>query len=291
MKSIKDNKKEIPSLNDAIKGAKSVPECVINQINILDNEDDLEYRIFSNRLKNYYQYITDRELLKSQREHFNAFYDEIDKTYPSLLFRIEGRRKSFTSAYKKLWQSPPDVLLKDISAFRVTLFGDQAGYNPEKLTDMCYTITEHLVEYSIRSGFIPCPAEALKNTDGFIPSEHPHVILPKKPLLSDSIRGYVKDYILHPKDDEYQSIHIVFMDELQHYFEVQIRTLFMHIAAEDGPASHEVYKQKYERLAIDRSLISIPGYTYFISGEGKETVYDWVGFEESLEILRRQKTY
>ena len=288
---IEKSKKSIPSLDNAIKGAKSVPECVLNQIKILNKENDLDYRIFSNRLKNYYQYITDRELLKSQREHFNAFYDEIDKTYPSLLFRIEGRRKSFTSAYKKLWFSPPDVILKDIAAFRVTLFGDESGYNPEKLTDICYTIAEHLVQYSIRCGFIPCPAEALKNTEEFVLSNHPHVILPKKSLLSDNIKGYVKDYILHPKADEYQSLHIVFMDENQHYFEVQIRTLFMHIAAEDGPASHEVYKQRYERLDIDRKAISIPGYSYFLNAEGEEKIYDWVGFEESLEILRRQKTY
>lgn len=285
------NKKEIPSLDKALEGAKSVPECVLKQIKILNKEDDLDCRIFANRLKNYYTYITDRTLLANQRKHFNAFYDEIDKTYPSLLFRIEGRRKSFTSAYKKLWCSPPDIILKDISAFRITLFGDESGYNPENLTNMCYTIAEHLVQYSIKCGFIPCPAEPEKNTEGFIPSEHPHVIIPKKSLLSDNIKGYVKDYILHPKKDEYQSIHIVFMDEYQHYFEVQIRTFFMHIAAEDGPASHEVYKMRYERLNINRKLISIPGYSYILDADNNEKIYDWVGLEESLEILRRQKTY
>ena len=279
---------EIPSLDQALIGAKSVPECVLNQVKILNKKkNNLNYRIFANRLKNYYQYITDRKLLETQRDHFNAFYDEIAKSYPNLLFRLEGRRKSLTSAYKKLWQSPPDMVLKDIAAFRITLFGDESGNsNPLELTNMCYVIAEHLIHFSIESGFIPCPAEPLKNTEEFNSSEHPNVIIPKESGLASDMQIYVKDYVLHPKNDEYQSLHIVFMDEFQHYFEVQIRTLLMHIAAEDGPASHELYKQRYEKLHLKRENISIPGYK--VNGD---RVYDWVGLEVSLEILRRQKTY
>ena len=274
-------------MNQALIGAKSVPECVENQIKILGQETDLNYQIFANKLKGYCQYITDRDLLKIQREHFNAFYDVIDSSHPSMLFRIEGRRKSFTSAYKKLWCSPPDVILKDIAAFRITLFGDEFGANPKKLTEKCYTIAEDLIMYSIQSGFVPCLAESPKDTDGFEKDCHPSIILPKKSLLSSNIKCYVKDYILHPKKDGYQSLHIVFMDNNQHYFEVQIRTFLMHIASEYGSASHEKYKMKYERLDIDRQSISIPGYSYL----NDKLIYDWVGFEESLEILRRQKTY
>ncbi len=266
--------RQIPSLDQAFKGAKSVPEVIRNQIGLLNLEaKSNEITIFTRRLELYYSYITDKTLLKTQREFFEGFYHEIDEKYPDILFRLEGRRKSFISAYKKLWRADSYATMKDISGFRITLFGDDS----EKLIKQCYTVMDLLFNYSLNAEEVePCMATPLKDTKRSGNSS----------LLSEDIQPYVKDYIHNPKENGYQSLHMIFQAKLGYYFEVQIRTFDMHMHAEYGQASHSVYKKKYDELEFDRSLVNIPGYC--IIGD---KLYDWVGLEESQEILRRQKTF
>ncbi|CAH9118552.1 unnamed protein product [Cuscuta europaea] len=54
-----------------------------------------------------------------------------------------------------------------------------------------------------------------------------------------------KDYILHPKINGYQSLHMVVYIEGMLPFEVQIRTKEMHLQAESGSAAHWRYKEEY----------------------------------------------
>lgn len=276
------SKNDITDLSESVYTANSVPDAIRNQINKLNSLNSLDYSILANKMEVYYNYICNRKLLNEQREHFNNFYDEIDKHCPEVLFRLEGRRKSFTSAYKKLLNnSSVDYVLKDISAFRIILFGKTS-----ELIDMCYTLAEHIIKFSVKQGFVPCIAEAEKNTEGFVQQKHPDVFVPKKNNLSEGLKKYVKDYILNPKTNGYQSLHIIFMDKEGNYFEVQIRTIDMHVLAEFGSAEHKKYKEQYGPLHLDRTKIRIPGYWYS-NGE----VLDFIGLEESLEILRRQKTH
>lgn len=274
---------KIPTLNEAFRDAKSGPEIILNQIDFLKKDkDSVKLSIFSNKLKNYYKYITDKELLKNQKEHFETFYDELIRIYPDMRFRMSGRWKSLISAYIKIWSSSSATIIKDIAGFRIVIFGD----TPEEMISQCYMVLEHLFWYSIEKGFIPCEAERPKDTSGFIPEEHPDIIVPDTIPLKKDIIPYVKDYISHPKKNGYQSLHIIFKDAEWNFFEVQIRTIFMHMVAENGKAAHDKHKSQYANLEIDRSLINIPGY-YIQDGK----LFDWVGIEESLEILRRQKTY
>ena len=79
--------KNVPSINEAIRNASSVPEVILNQVEILKRTtDSVELSIFANKLKNYYLYVIDRELLEKQREHFEAFYNELNNIYPDMLF-------------------------------------------------------------------------------------------------------------------------------------------------------------------------------------------------------------
>jgi GTP diphosphokinase / guanosine-3',5'-bis(diphosphate) 3'-diphosphatase len=61
----------------------------------------------------------------------------------------------------------------------------------------------------------------------------------------DSVPGRLKDYIVHPKENGYQSIHnTVFFPDHKSEFEFQIRTIEMDEYAEFGVATHWAYKQK-----------------------------------------------
>lgn len=277
--------KSITDLNEALLNASSVPEAIKFQIQKLRGSGDFELSILANRLEAYYNHICNHKMLSMQRNSFNDFYDEIDKNFPDVLFRIEGRRKSFLSAYKKLLQKPSNYVLQDISAFRITLFGK------EEMIDMCYKVAELIINYNVSHGFIPCTSKKQK-PDNFDPKAFPNVVIPKEGSLPKNMQKYAEDYILHPKSNGYQSIQITFQDSAGYFFEVQIRTIDMHIHAEFGVASHKNYKmESYDDLEIDRENIHIPGYFCLKNADGSKEILDFIGLEESSEILRRQKTY
>ncbi|MSO13721.1 response regulator [Rickettsiales endosymbiont of Trichoplax sp. H2] len=56
----------------------------------------------------------------------------------------------------------------------------------------------------------------------------------------------IKDYIKHPKDNGYQSIHMVITGPFKKNMEIQIRTSEMHNIAENGSASHSIYKDNIQ---------------------------------------------
>ena len=94
---------------------------------------------------------------------------------------------------------------------------------------------------------------------------------------------------MNPKENGYQSLHIAFRLSSGLCFEVQVRTMTMHINAESGEAGHAAYKEnEYADFEFDRNKIRIPGYG--ISPDGT-TVHDMVGLEKALLILQRQKTF
>ena len=59
----------------------------------------------------------------------------------------------------------------------------------------------------------------------------------------DIVSKRTKDYIVHPKPNGYQSLHLTAKDEPENmFFEFQIRTVEMHEFAEYGVAAHYIYK-------------------------------------------------
>ena len=66
------------------------------------------------------------------------------------------------------------------------------------------------------------------------------------------LKNSLKDYILQPKSNNYQSIHLVVSDIQNRKVEIQIRTKQMHYIAEEGIAAHWRYKELYHQDQMNR---------------------------------------
>ena len=279
----------LPSLVDALYSEDSIPDILKKYEELLKSSSNILDKAHSAKLAEYRNMITDKKFLSKIRKNFNDIYRLIDTNFPDTRFCIDGRRKSLISTEKKikklLSENKSLDLLRDLFAFRILIFGK----NCQSLISTCYSIAQKVIEYNIDQGMILCEADLIKDTEAFDKEAHPTILIPTSSGISTKFRYAVKDYILNPKEHGYQSLHITFRTSTGECFEVQVRTFDMHLHAESGDANHKNYKQKKypQNINFDRDKINIPGYG--ISSNG--LLFDFVGLEKGLEILKRQKTY
>ena len=237
----------------------------------------------ANKLKSYQNMIRDKQYIKDLRKLFNETYDMIEKKHPELQFSIAGRRKSLVSVEKKIIQysslGKSLDLIRDFYAFRIILFGNDTTIG---LLQHCYKVIEDIIDFMATKGFSPCERLPLLGVTDL--KEH------KSPYFSSfKYKQYVKDYICFPKENGYQSIHLVLVDTKGRYLEIQVRTLDMHAQIQSSESSkHSNYKEKRYNFSfpIEREKISIYGYTYV-----NNQVFDCAGVEEPVTIFKRQKTF
>jgi len=276
--------------NSALYQATSIPNAIEIYEKSLLELGDLNSIAHAKRLERNRLEMINREYLLELREYFNEIYTLINAKYENIRFVIVGRRKSFISTDNKILKLIRENrsldLLRDTNAFRIMLFGKSS---PELITS-CYLIMNDIIKHFIKKGLILCEADPVSQTENFDKSNH-KILLPEKSYILDEFLYGVKDYVLNPKENGYQSLHTVFRTDSGECFEVQVRTYDMHLYAESGEASHKRYKtKKYNGanlISFDRSKIHIPGYG--VSDEG--VLFDFVGLEQALEILRRHKTF
>lgn len=267
----------------------SIPEFLRYYEELLMERADERSILHANRLAQYRLEITNRKYLTELKKDFNSLYLLISKEFSGLNFLIEGRIKSVVSTDRKIVKNLNENksldLLRDTIAFRVLIFGN---YSATELVDYCYNIMNAIIKYG-NSSYILCEADDVKN----VMEENDDssgLIIPKKSKILIQYQFGVKDYLLTPKKNGYQSLHAVFRRQKGgECFEIQVRTFDMHVFAENGEAAHQDYKKKKYKTPynFDRDKIHIPGYG--ITPDG--TIFDFVGLEKGLQIIKQQKIF
>lgn len=277
------------NLEQLIYLSKNVPDLITRYTTELRKSNDLKDILHATKLEEYRSVLTDSKIVKLVNRNFNNIYNLLVSSNPNLSFYIEGRKKSFVSTENKInlyFQENRSLDdLRDLLGFRIILLEEDSTHSILK----CYQIMGKIITYFIKNGFIPCRPTDEIGTKGFDKSKFPDIIVPKKSYMEKDYVKYVKDYVLHPKKKSgYQSLHLVVRSKSGVAFEVQVRTLGMHIHAESSKtAGHDFYKLvRYSNSSIvfDRTKIYMHGY-----GFSNNQVFDFIGFEKSLQILQKQR--
>lgn len=269
-------------LQDHLYTQNTVESVLDAYIKELLEKGDTVSLMHANKLKSYQNMIKDRQFIKDLRKLFNEIYDLIEKKHPELQFSIAGRRKSLISVEQKILQySALDKsldLIRDFFAYRIVLFGDDESVG---LIPHCYKVLENIIDFVASKGFTPCERLPLLGVTDL--KEH------KTPYFSPfKYKKYVKDYICFPKENGYESIHLVLVDTKGRYLEIQMRTLDMHAKIQSGLANHQDYKESKYKVdcPLERDKISLYGYS-FVNNQ----VFDYAGVEQPVTIFQRQKNF
>ena len=222
-------------------------------------------------LKNRHDY---QDLLNRYNLYTNDYVDEIkkysileraylQKRFPGLVFNIKIRIKSYDSYINKLNENilkGKDPYINDIMAERIIISEYNGSTDESILKDMCDQVSKALYDFRIQTNF-----RMKKDLE---------------PNKANSDKEYVtKDYIAHPKDNGYQSEHILMEHKKNKDFkyETQVRTLEMEsISKTSGEIAHKKYKPR-SRLLNDLSPNRVPIYyeiSPFIDAFGNPTLIE-----------------
>lgn len=229
-----------------------------NDLSALKNRSD-----YQELIDRYHLYINDYVYEVKKYAILERAY--LQEKFPGLIFNIKIRIKSYDSYINKLNENilkGKDPYINDIMAERVIISEYNGSKDENLLTDVCDKVAKALYDFRIQTNF------RMKKDIDF--------------NEANSEKEYVtKDYIEHPKENGYQSIHILMENKNNKDFtyETQIRTLEMEsISKTSGEIAHNKYKP---RLLNDLSPNKVPIYsevTPFLDDFGNPEIVD-VPFE------------
>lgn len=239
-----------------------------------DNIMDLNH---SNFLIQYTELLEHNEFLTSESQRILNFYKYLTKEYPYLAFTFRGRIKSLIRTEEKYngyivsfiddfytknkaFPALPDIKnclnrFRDLIAYRfVVSFPECHLKEGEKREDVevkyLYEIANILPKFMEKFGFTAETSSMRQDL-----SDSP---------LSDEVKPYYRDYILHPKASGYRSLHITFFDNIsRNYMEMQLRTKDMDDYAEIGMANHSNYEKIQKKNRTRRSSIPVGEFPIF----------------------------
>ncbi|MDD6439313.1 MAG: guanosine polyphosphate pyrophosphohydrolase [Lachnospiraceae bacterium] len=242
----------------------------------LEHNDFLTFQ--SNRIREFYKYMaseypylafTFRGRIKSvirSEEKFNGYiteyiYDYYVKhhTFPP----IEGLQRQLNHfrdfiAYRIVLSMPACHLRpgQDREQEEIRYLYEIANALPAFLEKRSFT-----AEPAIRRGGEAAEDEIENNSIGTAgmpacetPEEAVSGSMPSG--LTPQVRPYYRDYVAHPKESGYRSLHIAFFDEAaSSYIEVQLRTHEMDNFAEIGTANHSQYEKEQNIIRRRRGAV------------------------------------
>ena len=228
----------------------------------------------------YRQILTEPLFNEKFVEELEVLKQLLSEMFPGIHFQIQGRLKSFISYDNKVTKRLDDLRsteLFDLFAFRIVIKGKKK-LSRKKLVEACYSIANALMEYYLSTAYyFPIPAEEVQDTMRLGSNLIGKIYIPEESGILPEYLFAVKDYILTPKENGYQSLHLIFRNASGIAFEVQIRTEEMDKNATEGYGKHGSYKEsKYTHcLQYDPASIALDGYKVLPDG----SIEDSIGFD------------
>ena len=207
-------------------------------------------------LKHYEKLLVDEELQKRFTQEVSQLITLIHEEFPGIKVRAQGRFKSFISWFNKLTKILDDGrsidLLNDIIAFRLIVKAKKGQkLSQSQLVETCYAIVNRMITYFVSLGYIPCQADKVRDTIKLSSERLKEIYIPTESGIDPYYISVVKDYVLTPKENGYQSLHVIFRMPNGLTFEVQIRTEKMDKYANEGYGEHGRYKEsKYTHCVV-----------------------------------------
>lgn len=277
-----------PSLAEALYKASSLDDARLIYIEDLRSTENLIHLQYAAKLSQCRKMLSPQKLKQLERDFIG--YKEHLRTWSkktNVQMCLQRRQKDFLGLNSKirLYLNTGKNLskIKDMLGFRIVI---KTGH-PDDATSIahCYDVLNETIRFFVRER--KCflleaePRSGKPITKAF--AEKHHVFIPEKSIILHGFENNVKDYVLNPKHNGYQSLHLLFSTPADVIFEVQIRTASMDIIAEYGPCKHSSHKaDKYEDIDlgyIDFTKINIPGFSVLPSGE----LYDKIGLQQAID--------
>ena len=274
-----------PDIREALYTGHSIEEIRSLYINDLRTDGSLYSMLYANKLEEAKTMLSSKNLHQLEGE-FHGLKDCLrswTKTN-NVHCLLKRRQKDWLGLNEKIQlyflKGKSLSKLLDLLGFRVVICNEV----PDTINSikLCYTVLNVIIDFFVNSKHcLLLEAEPLLDTD-FSPEEHPEIIVPEKSFMDSSLRNNVKDYIIQPKWNGYQSLHVILRRPNGLTFEVQVRTYAMDLLAEYGSGEHTKYKEeRYSEinLNIDYSKINIPGFKVLPGNK----INDIVGLRKSID--------
>lgn len=197
---------------------------------------------YENLISRYHLYRNEYiDEIKSYAQAERVF---LSQKFPELIFDLKIRLKSYDSYIIKLnenMKKGKDLYINDIMAERITIEEYDGNRDEQVLTQMCDEVAKALYEFRINTNFRM--KQDVNNNSAITEKEY-----------------VTKDYINCPKENGYQSLHLLMVHKNNPDFtyETQIRTHNMEeFSKKSDKISHKNYKP---RIINDLSPNRVPIY-------------------------------
>lgn len=278
-----------PDINEAFKGKTSLGNVCYDYVDILNDTKIYHNNLYANKLL-YFNAIEDKlEHLKEEIDAFQAWIDDWCKKHNcEVIFMI--RRKGFIEFNKK-------IRLFLLNGLDLDLIRDLLGIRIILCTDKVDTLASIRLNYSFMNDaikfftierkclFLDAEPKSGKCLNKFsdIASQ---IYIPETSYLEPQFQPKVKDYVLDPKEDGYQSLHAYVKTMDGFTFELQVRTYAMHIWAGLYHSIHKAERYSDTNINLNLENIILQGVSFDTDGNLLE---DDIGLFNGIDPFNLQK--